>query len=290
MSSSALIAQIGINGLSLGAIYILVALGFTLIFGIMRIVNFAHGEFAMLGGFATLFWFTTLGLPFLPALAAGAITVGASGLVLERVVYRHFYQREMPGMIATLGLSVALTSSGVWLWGPYQRSIPSAFTDICSFGSVVISQDRVVVVLVAAVTLCLFWALLQFSRIGLAMRAVAQDIEIAEAQGMDTRLVYRTAFFVATVMAALAGGLLSQLYALSPFIGQMPLTKGFIVVILGGLGSIPGAALGGLLLGMSESILSTLYGASIAQFASFGGIILLLLWRPNGLLGRFGRA
>src|SRR5437868_5999105 len=159
MNSSTLIAQIGINGFCLGAIYILVALGFTLIFGIMRIVNFAHGEFAMLGGFATLFWFTTLGMPFLIALVAGAAVVGLFGLVLEWGVYRHFYQREMPGMIATLGLSVALTSTSVLIWGPYQRSMPAAFPQIYSFGQVVISEDRLIVVLVAAVTLLLFWML-----------------------------------------------------------------------------------------------------------------------------------
>jgi branched-chain amino acid transport system permease protein len=285
MLSIPVLSQIVLNGLSLSAIYVLVALGFTLIFGIMRIINFAHGEFAMLGGFALLYLFATVGLPFLLALPLAALSVASISLVIERFVYQRFYQKEMQGMIATLGLSVALTYGGVIVWGPSQQSIPPAFTGIYSIGAVILTADRLVVFGVAVTTLLLFYVFMRFSRMGLAMRVVAQDLEIAEAQGINARATYRMSFFIATAMAALAGGLLGQLYSLSPFMGAMPLVKAFIVVILGGLGSVWGAAVGGLILGMGESVVSTFYGASVAEFASFGAIILLLILRPSGLFG-----
>ena len=139
---------------------------------------------------------------------------------------------------------------------------------------------------IALAALAAFWAFVRFTRIGLALRTVAQDREIAEAQGIDTRATYRITFFLATMMAGLGGALFAQIYALSPYMGSVPLMKAFIIVIIGGLGSVPGAALGGVLLGMSESFLHTFFGASVAQFTSFGAIILLLILRPWGLLGR----
>ncbi|HEX2891614.1 branched-chain amino acid ABC transporter permease [Vineibacter terrae] len=286
MFTFAILSQIALNGITLSAIYILVALGFTLIFGVMRIVNFAHGEFAMLGGFALSFFYVSLGLHFLVALPIAAVAVGAFSLVLERVVYRRFYQREMPGMIASLGVSIALMYGGVALWGTHQRSIPSAFSAVYTIGPIFVTAERVVVIGVCLVSLALFYLVLRFTRIGLAMRVVAEDRITAEAQGIDTVATYRFAFFISTAMAALAGGLIGQLFSLSPFMGLMPLVKAFIVVILGGLGGILGAAIGGLVLGLGESFVSTFYGASAAQFISFGLIIAILLFRPQGLVGR----
>lgn len=277
------LSQIVLNGLNLSAIYILAALGFTLIFGIMRIINFAHGEFAMLGGFALLYLFAKLGVPYLLALPLAALVVAVASLAVEQFVYRPFYGKEMQGMIATLGLSTALTYLSVIAWGPHEESIPPAFPQIFAIGSVMLPADRLVVLIIAVVTLTAFWAFMRFTRTGLAMRVVAEDLEVAEAQGIDGRATYRISFFVATLLAALAGALFAQLYSLSPFLGVTPLLKAFIVVILGGLGSVPGAAAGGLVLGMSESFLNTFYGASIAQFASFGAIILILIFRPQGL-------
>jgi len=149
-----------------------------------------------------------------------------------------------------------------------------------------LAGQALVVVAIALVALAAFWLFVRFTRIGLALRTVAQDREIAEAQGIDTRATYRITFVLATMLAGLGGALFAQIYALSPYMGQVPLMKAFIIVIVGGLGSVPGAALGGVLLGMSESFLQTFFGASVAQFASFGAIMLVLVVRPWGLLGR----
>ena len=280
------LSQIALNGITLSAIYILVALGFTLIFGVMRIVNFAHGEFVMLGGFALLFFYSALNLNFFIALPLAAVAVGLASLVLEKVVYRRFYQREMPGMIASLGVSIALMYGAVALWGTHQRSIPGAFSAVYNVGPVFITAERLAVIGVCLASLLLFYLVLKYTRIGLAMRVIAEDRVTAEAQGINTTSVYRYAFFISAAMAALAGGLIGQLFSLSPFMGLMPLTKAFVVVILGGLGGIMGAAIGGLVLGLSESFVSTFYGTSMAHFMSFGLIVAILLFRPQGLFGR----
>jgi len=284
--SLSLLVPILFNGVSLSAIYILVALGFTLVFGIMRVVNFAHGEFAMMGGFWLLFLLDRFGLPYWVALPMAAVLVGATSLLPERFVFRPLYGQELPSMIAALGLSVAVAEGAVIVFQVHERTIPSTFQGLFQVGGFTFPEDRLVVIAIALAALVAFWLFVRFTRIGLALRTVAQDREIAEAQGIDTRATYRTTFFLATMLAGLGGALFSQIYALSPYTGQVPLMKAFVIVIVGGLGSVPGAALGGVLLGMSESFLQTFFGASVAQFASFGAIILLLIVRPWGLLGQ----
>ncbi|MDP2627721.1 MAG: branched-chain amino acid ABC transporter permease [Candidatus Rokubacteria bacterium] len=283
--SVSLLVPILFNGISLSAIYILLALGFTLVFGIMRVVNFAHGEFAMMGGFWLLFLLDRVALPYWVALPLAAVLVGVSSLLPERFVFRRLYGQELPSMIAALGLSVAIAEGAVIVFEVHERNIPAAFQGLFQIGGFTFPEDRLVVVAIALAALGAFWLFVRFTRTGLALRTVAQDREIAEAQGIDTRATYRITFFLATMMAGLGGALFAQIYALSPYMGQLPLMKAFIIVIVGGLGSVPGAALGGVLLGMSESFLHTFFGASIAQFASFGAIILLLILRPWGLLG-----
>jgi branched-chain amino acid transport system permease protein len=285
MFSTTILGQVFLNGLSLSAIYVLIALGFTLLFGIMKVVNFAHGAFAMSGGYALYYLYGVLGWPYLPAILLSALFVATGALVLEFLVFRWFYQKMFQSMIGLLGLNIAMVFASVILFDVYERSIPPALDGVLQFGELVIPTDRLLVVAIAAVVLLVFWVFMRFSRYGLAMRAAAQDIEIAETQGIRTRQIYRLAFFIAIFMAALAGGIYAQIYALSPFMGDRPLTVAFIVVILGGMGSIPGAALGGVILGFGESFLSTFYGSAASSFVSFGVVIALLIVRPWGLLG-----
>jgi branched-chain amino acid transport system permease protein len=285
MFSTTILGQVFLNGLSLSAIYVLIALGFTLLFGIMKVVNFAHGAFAMLGGYALYYLYGVLGWPYLPAILLSALSVATAALVLEFLVFRWFYQKMFQSMIGLLGLNIAMVFASVILFDVYERSIPPALDGVLQFGDLIIPTDRLLVVAIAAVVLLVFWIFMSFSRYGLAMRAAAQDIEIAETQGIRTRQIYRLAFFIAIFMAALAGGIYAQIYALSPFMGDRPLTVAFIVVILGGMGSIPGAALGGVMLGFGESFLSTFYGSATSSFVSFGVVIALLIVRPWGLLG-----
>lgn len=281
-----ILTQVMINGLSLSAIYVLVALGFTLLFGIMRLVNFAHGAFAMLGGYALYFLYGVYKVPYPIAIVGGSLGVAAISVVLERLVFRWFYHKMFQSMIALLGLNMALVYSAVIVWDVSERSIPAAASGMLTWGALTIPNDRVVIIGIALVVLLAFWMFIKHTPQGLAMRAASQDVAIAETQGVNSAFIYKLAFFIAIFMTALAGGLYAQTYALSPFMGERPLVVAFIVVILGGMGSIPGAALGGVLLGFSESFLSTFYGASLSSFLSFGVVIALLVVRPWGLLGK----
>jgi branched-chain amino acid transport system permease protein len=283
--SPVILGQVLVNGCSLSAIYVLIALGFTLLFGIMRVVNFAHGAFAMLGGYALFYLYGVFKLPYVLAVPLGAAVVAVVSLVLEFLVFRWFYQKMLQSMIGLLGLNLAIVFSAVLVWDVYQRSIPPAFPGVIRVGGLILPGDRLMVIGIALVVLAAFWIFMTRTPYGLAMRAAAQDVEIAESQGIDTRFIYRLAFVIAIFMAALAGGLYAQIYSLSPFMGDRPLLVAFVVVILGGMGSIPGAALGGVILGFTESFLSTFYGASVSSFVSFGVVILLLIVRPWGLLG-----
>ncbi|MEO8714160.1 MAG: branched-chain amino acid ABC transporter permease [Acetobacteraceae bacterium] len=285
MFSPVILGQVLVNGLSLSAIYVLIALGFTLLFGIMRVVNFAHGAFAMLGGYALFYLYGVFHLPYVLAVPLSAALVALASLVLEALVFRWFYQKMLQSMIGLLGLNLAIVFSAVLIWDVYQRSIPPAFAGVIQFEGLILPADRLMVIGIAMVVLAAFWIFMTRTPYGLAMRAAAQDVEIAESQGIDTRFIYRLAFVIAIFMAALAGGLYAQIYSLSPFMGDRPLLVAFVVVILGGMGSIPGAALGGVILGFTESFLSTFYGASVSSFVSFGVVILLLIVRPWGLLG-----
>lgn len=280
-----MLGQVFINGVSLSAIYILVALGFTLLFGIMRVVNFAHGSFAMLGGYALYYFYGAWELPYLLAAPLAALTVAVGSLVFERLVFRLFYQKMFQSMIALLGLDMALSFTALIIWNPYERSVPTPLDGVLQVGELIIPEDKLVITAVAAVALLGFWLFTRFTRYGLALRAASQDLEIAEAQGVNTTALYRLAFLIAIFMAALAGGFYAQTYSLSPMMGERPLLMAFIVVILGGMGSIPGVALGGLILGFSESALSTFYGSAVSTFASFGVVFLLLIFRPWGILG-----
>ena len=285
MFTSAILAQVILNGVCLSAIYVLVALGFTLLFGIMKIVNFAHGAFAMLGGYALYYLYAEYRLPYPAAILLASLGVAACALVLEPLVFRWFYQKMFQSMIGLLGLNMAIVFTGVIVFDVYERSIPPVFGGIVRLGPLIAPTDRLLIVGIAAAVLAAFWAFMTHTRYGLAMRAAAQDVETAEIQGIDTRVIYLLALFISIFMAALAGGIYAQTYALSPFMGDRPLMVAFIAVILGGMGSIPGAALGGILFGFAESFLSTFYGSAVSSFVSFGVVIALLIVRPWGLLG-----
>ena len=195
--NATILGQVFVNGVSLSAIYILVALGFTLLFGIMRVVNFAHGEFAMLGAFALFYLMKTLQWHWVFALPIGVIGVATASLVLEWLVFRWFYQRMFESMIGLLGLNMMMMFGAVQLWDVHERNIPSMSGDVLMLGDIIIPVDRLIVVIIAVTALAGFYLFIRHTRSGLAMRAAAQDLETAETQGVDTRRTYKIAFFVA---------------------------------------------------------------------------------------------
>ncbi|VWX61753.1 ABC transporter permease [Burkholderiales bacterium 8X] len=278
--------KILINGLTSGLVYILMALGFTLIFGIMRVVNFAHGELYMISAFIVLVLAGTLGWNYYLAVLVAAIAVGFFGAALERIFFRRFVGRELNGMIMAIALSMTLQAAAFIIFGTEEHSVPRPVSGVFRLGDVIVPRDRLVVGVFAVVILGAFYAFMRFTKTGLAMRAVVQDEEIASMLGVRPRLIHPLGFGLGAMLAGFAGALMAPIYTVYPYVGSQPMLKAFIVVILGGLGSIPGAVLGGVVLGLSESVFATLINTTVATMVSFGLVVVILLLKPTGLMGR----
>ena len=266
-------------------VYILVALGLTLIFSILEIINFAHGEFYMLGGFVTYYAFGVLGLNYFATLGLAVLLVGTAGLVAERLVFRHLRGRTLNAFIVSLGLLWVLQASAQLTFGVLDKSVPSAFSGVVRLSGLVVSRERLVVIVVAVALMVGLYGFLKFTRAGHAMRAMAQDAEAAALQGVNIELVSALGFGIGCALAGAAGALLAPVFAVSPTMGALPVIKAFIIIIVGGMGSLPGAVLGGLLLGITEGIGTLFMSSAAVNLLGFLMVIAILLMRPRGLLG-----
>ena len=281
-----LLGQATVNGLVIGLLYLLMAVGFTLVFGVMRMVNFAHGEFYMLGAFAAYFFTTRLGMAFLPAVALSFVAAIVVGSLLEWCILKPFRKDELNGMIVTIGLAMILQNVALMSFGPDPVSMPSIASGATTLLGITVANSRVYVVGFAVVVLLLLYAFLRHSRGGRALRAVVEDSETAAVQGVRARIYYPLGFGIGVGLAAIGGALMAPLFSVSPFMGQTPLLKAFMVVILGGLGSIPGAAIAGLSLGLLESYSTLFLSTSTADMLIFLLVMVGMLAFPRGLIGR----
>jgi len=282
---STLLPQVFINGITLGTNYVLMALGFTLIFGVLRIVNFAHGDFYMLGAFFVLTIITKFHLSYFLSVIISVVSVGLLGIFVEEIIFRKFRDKELEGMIVALGLSILIQNIALVTWGPYDQSIPPVFTGILKIGSIFYPIERLMVVGISFLLMAGFYFFLKQTKLGLAIQALAQDTEIARVQGIRINRLYPLAFAIGAGLAAAAGCIIGPLFQLNPWMGIMPQVKAFIVVILGGIGSIPGAFMGGFILGIAESFVSTYASKAVADMLGFLIVICILLFRPAGLFG-----
>ncbi|MBI2466498.1 MAG: branched-chain amino acid ABC transporter permease [Candidatus Rokubacteria bacterium] len=280
-----LLVQALLNGFALALVYVLVALGLTLIFSILEIINFAHGEFYMLGGYATYFAMAVFGLPYLPTLLLAIVAVGLAGMVAERLIFRHLRGKALNAFIVSLGLLWVLQSAAQLSFGVLDKSVPRAFSGILRAGGIIISVERFVVILAAIGLIAVLYAFLRWSRVGRAMRAVAQDADGAALQGVNIEFISMLGFAIGCALAGAAGGLLAPVFAVSPAMGALPVVKAFIIIIVGGMGSLPGAVLGGLLLGTVEGIGALFFGSAAVNVLGFLMVIAVLLVRPRGLFG-----
>jgi len=281
--------KIVINGLTSSSVYILMALGFTLIFGIMRIVNFAHGELYMIAAFIVYVLVGTFGWNYYLVVLIAAVAVGLFGATLERVLFRPFIGKELNGMIMALAISITLQAAAFIIFGTDEHSVPRPVSGVIQLGFLMVPRDRLAVGLCALVILGAFYVFMRYTKAGLAMRAVVQDEEIASIHGVRPRLIHPLAFGMGAMLAGFAGALMAPVYTVYPYMGSQPMLKAFIVVILGGLGSVPGAVLGGIILGLTESVFATLINTTVATMVSFGIVVVILLVMPTGLLGRSTR-
>jgi branched-chain amino acid transport system permease protein len=280
-----LLVQSAIIGLSIGAIYILMALGLTLMFGMMHIINFAHGAIYMLGAFVIYYFFHLWGLPYWLAFFVAMILLGLFGFGVERFIYRTVKGNIEPTLVALLALTTLLQAAGYPVFGPLDKNVASVFEGSYIIFGTPISAERLMIIPVAAVLVLALYLFINKTKMGAAMRSIEQDKEAAALQGVNVNVVNAVSFAVGFSLAAAAGALMAPIFKLDPMMGEQPLLKAFIIIILGGLGSIPGAILGGLILGFIDSIVATAVGVEPAFLLSFVFIILLLLFKPNGLFG-----
>jgi branched-chain amino acid transport system permease protein len=282
-----LLIQTAINGLLLGGIYALVAAGFSLVWGVMNIINMTHGAFVMLGAYTAYWLFTYLGLdPFLGAVAA-MIVMYPIGYAVQAGILNRIVRAPMFMTLAlTFGLNLLIVNLASFAWTPDLRSVTTSYSGQgLSLGPLILPWARTGTLLVAVIaTAGLAWFLSR-TRMGLSIRATRMDLTGAEAVGVRIDRAYAVTFAVGAALAALAGGLISATLPITPEMGLAYTGKAFVITTIGGLGSISGALAGGLLLGVTEAIVATVLGSGFVDVVSFGLLVLMLLIRPRGLFG-----
>lgn len=282
---AALVTQVVVNGFNLALLYILMALGFTLIFSILGIFNFAHGEFYMLGAFAIFYLVKLAALPFVAALVISTIGVGLVGVLVERFLFRPLHGQTYAAFMIALGLSMGFTTMAAVTFGPLSKKIPPPISGVAHFLGASISWQNLAVILISMALVAGLYIFIHRTRYGLTIRATASNPLAASLLGVGTKRLRTQIFGISTALAGIGGCLMASIYFISPYMGQPVIFKAMVVVILGGLGSIPGAIVGGLVLGFIESIGTTAIGG-IASVFGWLLVVILLLVRPQGLLGK----
>ncbi|MBI2200099.1 MAG: branched-chain amino acid ABC transporter permease [Candidatus Rokubacteria bacterium] len=277
--------QLLINGVMLAGLYGLLALGLNLVFGVMRVINFAHGELVMLGAFVTFWGYTAFGLHPLLALPLSALALFALGWVLQRLLLeRVLGGPPMAGLLVTFGLSLVVINVGLLVFGADIRSIP-VVTGSLPLGGFVVPRARGLAFLVAVTLTGLTVAFLKWSALGRAIRATAQHPEVAITCGVDVRRTRLVTFGLGAALGSAAGSLLMVILPMDPQSGSFLILKAFAVIIIGGLGSVAGGLLGALVLGVAEVFGAFFFSTVFGEVVAYVLLLLVLLVRPAGLLG-----
>ncbi len=285
--TSELLAQMTVTGISLGLIYALIAIGLTLIFGIMRIIQYAHGEIYMLGAYFLYYWYSAIGLPYWMGLIMSAVAIFFFGIFLQVILFRPLLGKGLlPPLAVSLALIFIISSSGLLGFGTVVRGIPSVISGGIDMFGAHFAYERIVISIIAAGSILGLYLFLQKSKLGVAMRAVSEDPETSSLQGINNRRIHYIAFGVGSALAAIAGCLLGTLMSIVPTMGFMATVKAFMIVIMGGLGSILGALLGGFIIGFIDSFLTTTVTAEVAYIVGFLAIFGILVFKPVGLFGQ----
>lgn len=282
-----------INGLSLGAIYALIALGYTMVYGVLRFINFAHSDIFMVGAFAGFYCSRRLPQESIGTglfvLAVAMIACALLGIIIERLAYRPLRNRsKLNVLITAIGISLLLENLGQFIFGAAPKAFPTLFpVKSFHFGPLTVSSNQMIVLLVTIALLVALQYIVLRTRIGTAMRAVSFNPLAASLVGINIDVVISFTFGLGSALAG-AGGILYSLnyQAIDPLMGILPGLKAFVAAVLGGIGNIPGAALGGILLGIIETFVNGSRWSTYTDAVAFALLILILLFRPAGLLGK----
>lgn len=269
----------------------LIAVGFVLIFGVMGVVNFAHGELYMAGAYTVVALYADQGLPFFLSVAAGLAFVGVLGLLMEFALFRPLRDNPLGGLIASIGFLLILQTIAVLGFGVRMKNVPPSTQDkIVFMDGVVLTYQRLYVIVAAVALLGALWVFLRKSKFGWALRACAQDREAAVLQGMSINNTARLAMFIGAALAGVAGALTAPLVSPTPYMGHPVVVSAFIIIIVGGLGSLEGAVLVSILYAFVHTFVTTLYDGTLANIVGLLLMLGVLIVRPTGLFGAKERA
>jgi branched-chain amino acid transport system permease protein len=286
-----------VNGLTLGSIYGLIAIGYTMVYGIIGMVNFAHGDIFMLGGFVALIVYLILvtaiaGFPIALALLIMMIVAMAItslwNWTIERMAYRPLRGSfRLAPLITAIGMSILLSNFIQVTQGPRNKSIPGMVTTVYDVGGISISLKQIIIVVITASLLTAFWYLVNYTSLGRAQRATEQDRKMAALLGINVDKTISVTFIMGAALAAVAGTMYMMYYGVISFAdGFVPGVKAFTAAVLGGIGSLPGAVLGGLLIGLIEALWSAYFTIDYKDVATFSILAIALIFKPSGILGR----
>ncbi len=282
-----LILQQSINGLVLGNLYVLVALGLTLIYGVLVQINFAHADIVTLGAFSAYFFVQGFGGGYIPAIAVALTVGGIAGWLINAAIFAPLRNKrnELLPLIATIGVSVTMENVMLAGFGPIPYAFDSPYSnDVIRFGGTFITVQNALIVAVSVFTIASLYAFMKFTFLGKALRAVAQDRETAGLMGINPDRLVMLTFVIASALAGMAGALLAPVLVLTPFAGTSVIVKAFAIVIIGGFGNFEGTILAGLLVGLIESFTTQYLGPGMIDIVVFGLLLVTLALRPTGLI------
>jgi branched-chain amino acid transport system permease protein len=276
-----------INGLVIGVMYSVIGVGFTLIFGIMRILNFAYGEFYMLASYGVFLAYSELNLPLWVALMLVMIVLFGIGALTEKSLIKPIRERTLdwsvPVIMVTLGLQIVLQNLALLIGGGTFRGVPAYLVGSLNLGWAVVSYERLLILGVSIFILLVTWLIIQRTKFGLSMLAVSQNREGAILSGINLQRVYALSFGLSAALVAVPGVMLMPFLYVYPTVGQVPIMKAFAVTLLGGMGNIEGAILGGVILGISETLASAYISPLMKDGVAFAFMILILIFYPAGI-------
>ena len=278
-----------INGVSLGSIYALIALGYTMIYGIIKLINFAHGDIYMVGAYIGFFAITKTNFSIVPAILISMVVTGLLGMLVEKLAYKPLrHAPRISVLITAIGVSFFLEYTSMYFVSPTPRTFPAVFDSVAiNIGPLVINGQQILILGITCVLMVLLTYIVQKTKIGKAMRAASFDTETAQLMGIDSDRVISITFGIGSALAAVAGVLVGVYYnSIDPLMGIMPGLKAFVAAVLGGIGILPGAVAGGIILGVVEALVSGFLSSTFRDAAAFAILILVLLFKPSGLFGK----
>jgi len=288
MDGQLLVQQL-VNGLFLGSIYALLALGYTMVYGIIKLINFAHGEIYMIGGFLGYFFINHLKLGFFPALILAMAGAAIVGVLIELLAYRPLRKStRIAALITAIGVSFLLQNSMIYFFGPDKRSFPQAIKHVSyNFGFIQVSNIQLLILATAVILMIVLQLIIKKTKMGKAMRAVSVDADAAQLMGINVNRTISFTFALGSALAAAAGILIGLYYnSIDPMMGVVPGLKSFVAAVLGGIGIIPGAALGGFVIGLLETFTIAIGFSEYKDALVYALLIVILLIRPAGILGK----